>query len=65
MILLKNEACHFASVSNEKECPIDCTDYSTGKLGKLKLVTKKEITDKKREELWNLHQKFKSLPDMF
>ena len=46
LTLLKNEACHFASISNEKEFQI-AKAYNTVKLGKLKLVTKKEITDKK------------------
>lgn len=46
LTLLKNEACHFASISNEKEFQI-AEAYNTVKLGKLNLVAKKEITDKK------------------
>lgn len=51
LMLLKNEACHLASVANEEDCSICGMGYQTHNLGGLFLVTKKEIADKKVERV--------------
>ena len=54
LILLMNGACHLASVSNEEDISICGSDKNTGKLGSLKLVAKKEITDLKVRRVFEL-----------
>jgi hypothetical protein len=49
-----NGACHLASVSNEEDISICGSDKNTGKLGSLKLVAKKEITDSKVRRVFEL-----------
>ncbi|MEA5036673.1 hypothetical protein SDC9_18385 [bioreactor metagenome] len=47
LLLLRNGACHLASVSAEDDCAFCGEDYTTKEFGQLRVVTKKEITDKK------------------
>lgn len=54
LMLLRKGACHLASVSAEDNCTFCGEDYSIKEFGQLRLVTKKEITDKKVERVLTL-----------